>query len=156
MAKQRKTPGAILEIKIENQYYCYAQILQVSGTAFLDYHSKEKLKDISILVNCPVLFVVAVYNDIITQGHWLKIGKLEIRDDLKFPPMEFIHDEQKPEKFELYNPSSGAIIPATKEECRGLERCAVWDKHHVEQRLSDYYAGRKNYLTEKYRRLVEG
>ncbi|MBI2416886.1 MAG: immunity 26/phosphotriesterase HocA family protein [Ignavibacteriales bacterium] len=155
MARQRKTPGAILEIKIDDEYYCYAQTLQASGTAFFDYHRKEKLKDISSIVNLPVLFIVAVYNDIITQGHWLKVGKLEIRDDLKVPPMEFIQDMHHPEKFELYDPNTGAIIPATKEECRGLEICAVWDQHHVEQRLSDYYAGRPNYLQEKYRKIVE-
>ncbi|MBI2416893.1 MAG: hypothetical protein HYV28_03155 [Ignavibacteriales bacterium] len=145
MARQKRTPGAVLEIKVDDQYYCYAQVLLQSGCAFFDLRSSEKLVDLAVLLQTPILFILGVYTDVISQGHWLKVGKLEIRDDLKVPPMEFIQDFHHPERFELYNPNTGAITAATKAECKGLERCAVWDKHHVEQRLSDYYAGRPNY-----------
>ena len=37
---------------------------------------------------------------------------------------------------------------ATREECAGLERAAVWDPAHVEDRLRDYRAGRLNKWVE--------
>jgi hypothetical protein len=42
----------------------------------------------------------------------------------------------------------GQIRPATKKECIGLEREAAWDPTHVEDRIRDYYAGRKNKWVE--------
>ena len=46
--------------------------------------------------------------------------------------MKYIYHKFDKSQFELYNTNTGEITPSTKEECRGLERCAVWDKHHVE------------------------
>lgn len=131
-----------MEINIEGQYYVYAQILSKGlGYAFFDFKSKEKLRDFNILLNSKVLFIVMVYNDIITKGVWLKVGKLPIRDDLLVQPMKFIQDNLNPNNFEHYNPNTGKITKATKEECVGLERASVWDANHVEDRIRDYYLG---------------
>ncbi|MBL0048944.1 MAG: hypothetical protein IPP32_12705 [Bacteroidetes bacterium] len=145
MAKQRITEGSIIEINIENQYYVYAQILVKGlGYAFFDYKSKEKLTDFSILRQSKVLFIVMVYNDVITQGKWLKVGKLEIREDLKNQPMKYIQDAINPNNFELYNPNTGEVIKATREQCEGLECAAVWESNHIEDRIRDYYLGVPN------------
>ncbi len=150
MAKQRITEGAILELNIENQYYTYAQILtKCLGYAFFEYETKEKLTDFSILNKCKVLFIVMVYNDVINQGEWLKVGKLPIRDDLKIQPMKFIQDPLNPSKFELYNPNTGEITKATKDECRGLEVAAVYEAEHIEERISDHFSGRVNLDRQK-------
>jgi Immunity protein 26 len=150
MAKrQRVTEGAILEINIENQYYTYAQILTESDCAFFDFKSTEQLKDFSILEKSNILFIVAVYSYIINQGMWIKVGKIDIRNDLKVKPMKFIQDALNPTKFRLYNPNSGEMIPATKDECKGLEVAAVYRAEHIELRISDYYAGRVNLDRQK-------
>jgi hypothetical protein len=138
MKKQRIIVGSILEIYIENEYFVYAQILE-NGYVFFDYQFKDKLINLEILIEKPILFIIAIYRDVITQGHWLKIGKLPIRIDLYELPMKFIQDAQNHNSFEIYNPNTGEIIPAKKEEIIGLERAAVWDKHHIEDRIRDYY-----------------
>ncbi len=148
MKKQKITIGAILEIKIENNYY-YAQILGKSACVFFDFFSDKQIKDFSILRDKPILFIIAVYNDIITNGHWLKVGNLEIREELKVLPMQFIQDTLKPDKYELYNPNNGEISPASKQECIGLECAAVWEAKHVEERILDFYAKRPNIWVEK-------
>ena len=143
--RQRRTPGSILRIDLEDGYYCYAQILD-EGVAFFDIHTKEKkLKDLNILLNTPVLFIIGVYTDVISQGIFLKVGKLPIRDDLKNQPMNYIEDilaTDKNRRFELYNPSTGETTPCTQDQAWGLERCAVWNYNHIEDRLRDHYAGR--------------
>jgi len=141
MKRQKETIGAIVEINVYDEYYCYAQILALGNLAFFDYRTKEHLEDFSILSNCSILFILCVYNDIITQGHWLKVGKLPIREELQILPMKYIYHKFDKSQFELYNTNTGEITPSTKEECRGLERCAVWDKHHIEDRLRDHYNG---------------
>lgn len=150
MAKQRITEGAILEINIDNQYYTYAQILLKGlGYAFFDFKSENKLLDLSILLESKVLFIVMVYNDVITNGEWKKVGKLEIREDLRVQPMKFIQDALNPNKFRLYNPNTGEMIPTTKEECKGLEVAAIYEAEHIEERISDYYSGRVNLDRQK-------
>ena len=150
MAKQRITEGAILEINIDNQYYVYAQILTKGlGYAFFDFKSEKKLKDLNLLQKANILFIIMVYNDIITKGVWVKVGKLPIRNDLLVQPMKYIQDNHNPNSFELYNPNTGEITKATREECEGLEYAAVWEANHVEDRIRDYYLGVPNLWVEQ-------
>ena len=39
---------------------------------------------------------------------------------------------------------NGNVRAATRAECEGLEREAVWDPEHIEDRLSDYFSGKPN------------
>jgi len=148
--RQRIIEGSILEINIENQYFAYAQILKKGlGYAFFNFKSFEKLLDISVLNKAKVIFIVMVYNDVITKGIWVKIGKLDIRDELKELPMQFIQDSQNPNNFEIYNPNTGEISKATKEQCLGLECAAVWEANHIEDRIRDYYNSIPNVWVEQ-------
>ncbi len=139
--KQRITIGSILKISIDNDYYVYAQILGKAGYAFFDFKTKVALKDFSVLLNKPVLFITSVYDDVITNSHWKMVASIEIREDLKIQPMQFIQDELNPNSFEIYDPNSGEITPASKEQVKGLERASVWEASHIEDRIRDYYNG---------------
>jgi hypothetical protein len=155
MAKQKLIKGSVLEIEIDIKKYCYAQILEKSGFAFFDYESKEKLSDFSILQSTPILFILAVYNDAVSKGRWLIVGKMAIREDLKLEPMKFIQDALNPNKFELYNPNTGEISLSSKEECKGLECAAVWEAYAVEQRIRDYYSGNINFHRQEDLKIFE-
>ncbi|GGF11539.1 Immunity protein 26 [Chishuiella changwenlii] len=139
MKKQRITKGSILEIPIDGKYYVYAQILEKSSYVFFNFTSKEQITDFEILNEKPILFIIAVYNHVITKGEWLKVGKMSIRKELEVLPMHFIQDALNPTHFELYNPNTGEIVPTTKKEIIGLERASVWDKIHIEDRIRDFY-----------------
>jgi hypothetical protein len=149
MTNQRITIGSIVEIRLSNEYYCYAQILGKAAYAFFDYKSNEKLSDFTILKKLPVLFVLSVYNDAVTKGRWLKVGKMEISNYLKILPRQFIQDSIDNQKFELYDPNTGEITPTTKENAEGLECAAVWEAEHVESRIMDYYNGVPNDWVEQ-------
>ncbi|WP_281322744.1 Imm26 family immunity protein [Flavobacterium aestivum] len=139
--RQKITVGSILEINIDDRYYAYVQILDKGGYAFFDYKSEKHLTDLSILQEKPILFIVGVYEDVVKKGHWLKVGKLDIRQELEIQPMQFIQDAQHPDRFEFYNPNTGDITPTTKDKVKGLERAAVWDANHVEDRIRSHYEG---------------
>lgn len=139
MRRQKITIGSVLEIPINGEYYIYAQILEKSNYAFFDFKFKEQLTDFNILNEKPILFIISIYSHIINKGEWLKVGKIDIREELEVLPMNFIQDVLNPNSFEFYNPNTGEIAPATKKEIIGLERAAVWDKNHVEDRIKDFY-----------------
>lgn len=117
------------------------QILGKAGYAFFDYKTTDKLKDLKILLGRPILSITSVYDDVITQGYWLKVGAIEVREDLQVQPMQFIQDALDQDSFELYNPNTSEILPAIKEEIKGLERAAVWEASHIEDRIRDHYNG---------------
>jgi hypothetical protein len=90
----------------------------------------------------PILFFVAVMDHAVKKGRWKIIGN--ISPDLlsvEAPP-KFIHDPLDRTRFSIYQ--NGQIRRATREECAGLERSAVWEPEHVEDRIRDHYAGRPN------------
>lgn len=114
------------------------------GYAFFDFRSDQRLKDLTVLNDARVLFIIMVYNDVVTQGRWKKVGKLPIRDVLLVQPMKFIQDSHNPEKIELYNPNNGEMTKTTRDQVKGLELAAVWEAEHVESRIKDYYEGTQN------------
>jgi hypothetical protein len=46
------------------------------------------------------------------------------------------------------------MTPVSIDKCRGLERSAIWEPEHVEERLSDHYAGKVNRWAESLK-LIE-
>ena len=104
-----------------------------------DYRSKEPLKDLSVLLTAKQLFRITVYRSVIGSGHWLKVGKLPLREDLLPLQLQYIYHSYGNIEFEIYNPMTGQITPSTKDECKGLEEAAVWDYGAINERIRDYY-----------------
>jgi hypothetical protein len=148
MAKQRRVKGSVLEIKLENGYYAYAQDLG-EGVVFFDFFLIDPISDLDQLKKVNKLFIVAIYNYPITSGRWKKVGKIPIGDEYANLPLKFIQDGLNPKLFSLYNPNNGEITDATREECEGLECASVWGADHVEDRLRDYINGVPNVWVEQ-------
>ena len=136
--RQKITIGSIVEIPVEGNYYVYAQILPFGNCAVFDYRCKRQLTDFSVLNSSSVLFVVTIYDYIITKGLWEKVGKIPIRKELESIRNNYMYDKYT-NQFSLYNEMTGEITPSTKAKARGLERAAVWAENHVEDRIRDYY-----------------
>ncbi|MFP4287600.1 MAG: immunity 26/phosphotriesterase HocA family protein [Candidatus Izemoplasmataceae bacterium] len=147
--RQQRTIGAIIKIDLGDGYHSYARILNKSNYAFYDIRVKEDISDLNTIAKKPILFTLAVYDDVVTKGRWLKIGKLPLEENLQLLPMKFIQDAQNPERFELYDSNTGETKSASKEECKDLECAAVWEASHVEERIRDHYEGRPNIWVEK-------
>lgn len=148
LKRQQRTVGAIVRVPIDEEYHTYAQILEEADYAFYDARTNGVLS-IAEIVTRPVLFVVAVYNHAVNKGHWLKVGKAPIQPSLEKPIPKFIQDAWDPTHLQIYE--RGQSRPATRAECEGLERCAVWAAEAVEERLRDHYAGRPNKWVESLR-----
>lgn len=142
MRRQRRTIGAVIEIDLKDGFYSYGRVLDYASFGIYDIHTNKKIDSLVQIVKSPLLFIIAAYNDVVTKGRWIKIGTLPLPDSLQILPMQFIQDGLDPSKFRLYNPNTGVMLPAIKSECKGLERAAVWEAGHVEDRIRDHFANR--------------
>jgi hypothetical protein len=138
MERQRRVVGAFLKIILPDGKYCYGRILEKANYAFYDMITEDGDVDLMQITKHKILFIIAVYNDAVTSGRWIKIGKLPLEPELQILPLKFIQDKLNPEHFEFYDPNTGSIKTATRQDCMGLERAAVWEPYHVEERIVNY------------------
>ena len=141
---ERLTKGKIVEIPVHDEYYVYAQVLAHSCFAYFDARYSASVQDIHDIDMSKVLFIVcSSVTDAVRAGRWRIRGKLPISPELTTLPFEFIQDGLNPYKFSLYNYETGEVTPATREECEGLGRCAVWYDNHIEDRIYSHYTNTK-------------
>lgn len=143
--RQQYKVGAIVKVPLEPGWHTYARLLQPPLLAFYDSRSNRELP-LEEIISKPILFKIAVMRDAVTSGRWQKIGAMPLESHLVEEPVFFRQDALKPDQFFLYR--GGQEYPATRAECVGLERAAVWEAEHVEDRLRDHYAGRPNRWVE--------
>ena len=122
--------GNIYEIPLPNGFNAYGRLYEDSTLGIY----KEQCKDISQLsLDGDYAFFVAVYLHTMRDGEWKVAGyKPFAEGEDEWPPTRFIKTAIEGH-YSLY--IKGEIIPATKEECKGLEAAAVWDRNHVVDRL---------------------
>ncbi len=133
--------GSIVKIPFDDTQ-TYARVLESPYVAVFDASGLDDTAIPEILAR-PVLFFVGVYEDILKQGEWPVIGRAPLGDDELLVPDQFIQDPDMPEDIQIIT-VEGDTRDATIEECVGLEAAAIWDREHVEDRLSDHYAERPN------------
>ena len=145
---QRRTVGAVLSVPLSSQKLCFAITLAEADFAFYGPEVKTDATSERLFAH-PVLFRVAVHKSAWATGRWSKVAKLSLPPQLLAPEPKFIQDALDPRKFQLY--VGGEIRPATRMECEGLERAAVWEPEQVEQRLEAHLAGVPNAWLEQLR-----
>lgn len=128
--KRRLKLGDIYEIQLPNGMNAYGRLFKECTLAIYD----TRCCDISELPqNETYQFYVSVYKDLLQNGEWKIVGnrKFESEEDAWSPPRCVVDAITK--KGSLYY--KGEIIPCSYEECKNLEVVAVWDKHHLIDRL---------------------
>jgi hypothetical protein len=145
--RQQRTIGAIVSVPIEN-YSVHAQVLADTDMVFFDSRNKAD-QPLADILSSNVLFRVGVNSDAILDGRWIKVGKAEISQEHLIPVSRFIQNALNPEKFEIY--TGGTTRSASKDECKNLDRCAVWAVNHIEDRIRDHYNGVENVWVEQMR-----
>jgi hypothetical protein len=141
---QKRTIGDVVQVPLEDGWHSYAQVLPEASFAFYDARVESDLP-VDDIVKRPILFIVPVMEYAVKKGGWPIVGHVMPGQVVKSPP-RFIQDALNKNHFEIYE--NGETRPATREECIGLERAAVWDPTHVQSRLLDHYAGRVNKWVE--------
>jgi len=133
-----------VKVSLGDGSHTYARVPPDASFAFYDSRTTEDMA-IEQVTGLPVLFFVAVMEHAVKEGRWPVVGHVPLDNALQAPP-KFIQDALNKNRFEIYE--HGQIRPATRQECIGLERAAVWEPELVEDRIRDHYARRKNKWVE--------
>lgn len=136
---QKRVVGDIIKVSLHDGFHAYACVLREATVDFYDCRTKDEL-GVENIIHRPNLFQVAVMDSAIKKGLWRVIGHPSANKNMRQILPKFMQDFLNPEKFSIYE--NGKIRPASRDECLGLERAAVWAPEHVEERLRDHYAGR--------------
>ena len=142
--RQRRVVGAVLKVPLDACWHAYAWTLPEVDFALLDLRTDTDLP-VAEIVTHAAAFRIGVNGSAYLDGRWLRVGKVAPPPAVLAPVPKFIRDPISG-RFSIY--SAGDICQATRAECVGLERCAVWAPEHVEDRLRDHFAGRRNKWVE--------
>lgn len=124
----RRILGNVGSFKLPNGKYGFGRIFESPCVAFYK-HIGETEKDVPPIEDYA--FIVCVYSYAVTEMKMVEKRKFESIEEVAHPLM-YIKDPISKEFF-LY--IDGEMHPSTREECRNLEVCAVWDLDHVGDRL---------------------
>ena len=79
------------------------------------------------------MFTVGIYKDVLASGKWPVVGHADPNNpEDDWPPAYCVRDKITG-RTSLYQ--KGVMRPASEEECKGLETAAVWDAHHIVERI---------------------
>lgn len=151
----KRVPGSVVKIPLDDNNVAFGLVLKEPLVAVFDrqFCIKEQPHSLALL-NTPVAFIVMVMNYAITDGRWPVIDHVPIPEQLATAP-RFCKQDIISGKLSIYQEIEELAPhyerPATLMECVGLEKAAVWDPEHVEDRLRDHFAGRSNVWVEQLR-----
>jgi hypothetical protein len=145
MAKKiRRQLGDVVKIELEDDSFSFGRVLEEPLMAFYDCRS-GRIPELEVITSKSVLFQIWVMNHSVESGRWQVIGNVPLGPEFGTPP-RFFNQSPISKKFSIH--FRGEETPSSREECEHLERAAVWDPEHVEDRLRDYYAGVPNRWVE--------
>ncbi|WP_215543322.1 Imm26 family immunity protein [Amycolatopsis sp. CA-230715] len=149
-------PGLVVLVPREIGVYNVARLSNDVSVEFYDLTVTEirPVSEVEIR-EAIMLFKISVNKRALKSGSWPVVGKLPLTDEEKtVKDILFTQDSLsgKISKY-IYDPVTKQSLesPATAEEVADLEAVAVWDPTHVEERLRDHYAGRRNKWVEHFR-----
>lgn len=128
--RKRIKLGDIYAIPLPNGKYAFGRIFRDAGIAIYK-HLGDSIEDLPQTEDYQ--FIVGVYEDVLKSGDWPVVDNRPFANEEEaWPPPNCIIDSISG-GYSIYY--KGQITKSTKEECEGLEEAAVWDKHHIIDRI---------------------
>jgi hypothetical protein len=146
MTKPKHERGTFVRIPLADGTFGYGRLLDPPYVAIYNYRTNQPSDDLDTIASQPVMFTPSVRT--IGLKNWTPIGKRELEEKLKQPIVRFMQDIADFRNCTIYD-TAGLERTAAPEECVGLERAAVWETHHVEERILDTFMGRPNGVAER-------
>jgi Immunity protein 26 len=139
----RPEPGTFVRIPLPDGSIGYGRVLAEPYVAFYALRTTEPSADLDAIGAAPLRFTQAVRWRGPGAQRWEAVGWRALEGEVARPIVQFTQDVFDFRRCTIFD-TAGLERPATPEECVGLERAAVWDMHHIEQRLLDTFMGRPN------------
>jgi len=122
--------GDIYEIPLPNGKNAYGRLFKECTLAIYEgYYSS--FSEVSEHTN--IRFFCSVYKDILQDNKWKVVGNRGFNtDEESWPPPRCVIDAITKVGSIYYK---GEISPCKYEECKELEIVAIWDRHHLVDRI---------------------
>ncbi|HEX2060188.1 MAG TPA: immunity 26/phosphotriesterase HocA family protein [Thermoanaerobaculia bacterium] len=149
MKRQRRREGDLVAIDLRDGTQAFARVLKEPLMAFYDLRvGNGETPDLQEILTRPILWKIWVMNHAMTSGRWKVLAHIPLEQSLQREPAFF---KQDPLSGEVTLYRSQTEYPSSAEDCEQLERAAVWEPEHAEDRLRDHFAGRPNQWVESLR-----
>jgi hypothetical protein len=150
MTRRRKHPvGTFLRIPLPDGSFGYGRLLEWGLVACYDHRSAQPDAGPEAIRWKRVLFTVCVSAP--GLGTWESIGCEPLAGEVAKPVVQFRQDLFDFRQCTIFD-SAGMEKNVGPEACVGLERSAVWEGHHVAERLLDGFMSCPN-KTEDHLRV---
>lgn len=159
IAKSRvnRAPGRVVRIDLGDGRCGYGR--QLTGTTVEFYaRSDEPAEPVGLidLVTGAVAFRIWVMDRAFRRrGGWELLDVVTLTAAEQSEVHRYSKQDPMSGRITVYytNPATGSSSerPASFEDCQHLERAAVWDPEHVEDRLRDHFDGRPNKWVDSLR-----
>jgi hypothetical protein len=144
VAKIKVEAGDVFQISLGDEGHAFARVLESPLVAFYDLLSPTA-PSVEEIVSSNIIFKVWVMKSSFKSRFWKKIGHTPLIEELTNSPAFFKVDPIS-KKLSIYR--NGVEVSATHQQCEGLERAAVWEPEHIEDRLRDHFRGVPNKWVE--------
>ena len=148
--KIKRRVGDVVAVPISEGRRSFAIVLDEPTIAFFDIlTTNDRTPSPGDMLNSRELFRLWVMNHAIERGTWPVVSHTRVPPHMLTPQPFF---KQDPISGKLSITTNGADEePASRAQCLGLERAAVWDPRHIVDRLEDHFSGRENKWLESLR-----
>lgn len=141
--RQRILIGALVELDLGGDNFAYARIVSKSELAFYDRLVSGRSSCYETMYGGQIAFVTSVMNSAVRSGRWKIVDKQPLEPELTQERRYFMRDALTGQ-YSIYYSVTGETHHSSAELCVNLERAAVWDAEHIEDRLRDHFASRPN------------
>lgn len=146
MKLKKEDIGNILQIQLDATTFALGRII---GGGFIEFYDKRLTAEITGDISDvgKVLFTLSVHKSWTKNEKWKVVGNNVA--DIPQAPLQFMQNMMNPLDIKIVDPAGG-VTPATKAEImdKKLERVAVWEDNHIEDRLRDYFTHKTNAWVE--------
>ena len=156
-SRENRAPGRVVRIDLGENRYAYGRQLLGPSVEFYDRlgTAGENVNLLDVVAS-PVAFTIWVMKYAFRRGgSWQLLDVVLLTDEERSRIDRRAKQDVLSKALTIYwsDHQTGAYgeIPASAEECEGLEVAAVWDPQHVEDRLRDHFDGRPNRWVESIR-----
>ncbi|WP_282078454.1 Imm26 family immunity protein [Epibacterium ulvae] len=136
MKRQRWTMGAVVRIPLSTDKFAFGVLLKQPMIAFLSTSSDAQTFE-GPVTDDQILLKACVDTYIISKGHWIKVGKVDLSTFDSSEPIRYVYDTISDCYF-LYHGSwidTSYLKPCTKEVALQHDRAAVWNLWAIIERL---------------------
>ena len=145
----KRSVGKLTSIELDTNLYGFGCIREEPLVSFFDLFKTTPIISMQELDSIEPSFSIWVMNYALRKKSWQTLDIELSPEHFLLPKFFFIKDALSGELYKTIDGSQQ--IETTIDECRELERAAVWDPEHVEERLFDLYKRRPNKWVELYK-----